>query len=62
MRDRSSHTPIIFLTAYEKTDTQVVKGYSLGAVDYLFKPIVPEILRSKVGVFIELFRKTRALG
>jgi signal transduction histidine kinase/DNA-binding response OmpR family regulator len=57
-RERSQHTPIIFLTAYESTDGQMFKGYSLGAVDYLVKPIVPEILRSKVKVFIELFQKT----
>lgn len=56
-RDRSRHTPIIFITAISKTDTQVFKGYSVGAVDYIFKPIVPEILRSKVGVFADLFRK-----
>lgn len=57
-RNRCSQTPIIFLTAYERTDLQVFKGYSLGAVDYLIKPIVPEVLRSKVAVFVELFRKT----
>ena len=57
-RDRSRHTPIIFLTAYERTDVQVFQGYSLGAVDFLFKPIVPEVLRSKVRVFVELYQKT----
>lgn len=57
-RPRSRHTPIIFLTAYERTDTQVFKGYAAGAVDFLTKPFVPEVLRSKVGVFVELFRKT----
>jgi len=57
-RDRSSHTPIIFLTAYESTDLQVFRGYVLGAVDYLAKPIVPAVLRSKVSVFVDLFRKT----
>lgn len=57
-RDLSRHTPIIFLTAYEKTDVQMFEGYSLGAVDYLFKPLVPIILRSKVAVFVELFQKT----
>lgn len=56
-RDRSRHTPIIFITAISKTDTQVFKGYSVGAVDYIFKPIVPDILRSKVAVFADLFRK-----
>ena len=57
-RDRSKHTPIIFLTAYQSTEGQVFQGYALGAVDYLSKPIVPAVLRSKVGVFVELFRKT----
>src|SRR5262249_72879 len=57
-RDRSKHTPIIFLTAFESTEVQIFKGYSLGAVDYLSKPIVPTVLRSKVGVFVELFQKT----
>ena len=57
-RDRSSHTPIIFLTAYESSDLQVFKGYALGAVDYLAKPVVPAVLRSKVSVFVDLFLKT----
>src|SRR5438552_14856313 len=57
-RERTRYTPIIFLTAYERTDTQVFKGYAAGAVDFLTKPLVPEVLRSKVGVFVELFRKT----
>jgi len=57
-RPRSQDTPIIFLTAFSKTDDLVTKGYSLGAVDYLIKPIQPEILRAKVTVFVELFKKT----
>jgi PAS domain S-box-containing protein len=57
-RPRSQHTPIIFLTAYSTSDKQMFKGYSLGAVDYLFKPIEPEILTSKVAVFVDLFKKT----
>jgi signal transduction histidine kinase len=57
-RGRSRHTPIIFLTAYAHSDGQLFQGYSLGAVDFLIKPIVPEVLRSKVGVFVELHRKT----
>ena len=57
-RDRSSHTPIIFLTAFESSQVQVFQGYALGAVDYLSKPIVPAVLRSKVAVFVELFQKT----
>lgn len=57
-RERSRYTPIIFLTAFNTSDTMVFKGYSLGAVDYLFKPIETEILVSKVTVFVELFKKT----
>jgi len=57
-RDRSRSTPIIFVTAFSSNDTHVFKGYSLGAVDYLFKPLEPEILTSKVQVFVELFQKT----
>ena len=61
-RKRSQHVPILFLTAHLVDDDDVLRGYGVGAVDYLSKPINAEILRSKVGVFIELFRKTRALG
>lgn len=57
-RARSQHTPIIFLTAFSKSDSLMFKGYSLGAVDYLFKPVEPEILTSKVAVFVDLFKKT----
>jgi len=59
-RKRSRHTPILFLTGY-KNDEHLFRGYDLGAVDFLFKPIVPEILRSKVGVFVELSRNTQLL-
>lgn len=57
-RERSRYTPIIFQTAFNTSDKMVFKGYSLGAVDYLFKPIEPEILKSKVAAFVELFQKT----
>jgi signal transduction histidine kinase len=57
-RERSAHTPIIFLTAFERSEVEVFKGYRLGAVDYLFKPPQPEVLRSKVAVFVELYLKT----
>ncbi|PYS16559.1 MAG: hypothetical protein DMG15_01800, partial [Acidobacteria bacterium] len=56
-REKSRHTPIIFLTAVNKAEQHVFKGYSLGAVDYLTKPFVPEILRSKVVAFVELHKK-----
>jgi PAS domain S-box-containing protein len=61
-RKRSQHVPILFLTAHLMDDREVLRGYDVGGVDYLSKPINPEILRSKVGVFIELFKKTRALA
>jgi len=57
-RERSRDLPIIFLTAYSKDDVQVAHGYELGAVDFLFKPLVPLVLRSKVQVFVDLYRKT----
>ncbi|HZQ52417.1 MAG TPA: ATP-binding protein [Bryobacteraceae bacterium] len=59
-RPRSRQTPIIFLTAY-KSDAHLFRGYDLGAVDFLFKPIVPEVLRSKVAVFVDLSRKAEML-
>jgi PAS domain S-box-containing protein len=59
-RARSRHTPILFLTGY-RSDEHLFRGYHLGAVDFLFKPIVPEILRSKVAVFVELSRKAELL-
>jgi len=55
---RSRHTPIIFLTAVETSTEHVASGYANGAVDYVCKPFVPEILRAKVSVFVELARKT----
>jgi serine phosphatase RsbU (regulator of sigma subunit) len=57
-RKRCAHTPIIFLTASESTDRQIFEGYTLGAVDYLVKPIVSQVLRSKVSVFTDIFRQT----
>src|SRR5438309_453150 len=58
-RERSRDTPIIFVTAAGKNEDLVTRGYSLGAVDYIVKPIEPHILRSKVAVFVELFKKNR---
>ncbi|MDX6508308.1 MAG: hypothetical protein QOG81_60, partial [Gaiellaceae bacterium] len=60
-RERTRGIPIIFLTAISKEPQNVFQGYSAGAVDYIFKPFDPEILRSKVSVFIELHRKTAEL-
>jgi two-component sensor histidine kinase len=61
-RKRTQHIPILFLTAYYREDEDVLQGYGAGAVDYLSKPVNPLILKSKVGVFVDLFRKTRALA
>jgi signal transduction histidine kinase/DNA-binding response OmpR family regulator len=55
-RSKTAHTPIIFLTAFD-TQLHQAKGYSLGAVDYIVTPVVPENLRAKVGVFVELWKK-----
>lgn len=55
-RDHSRHTPIIFVTAVGKDTASVKKGYAFGAVDYLFKPVVPMILKAKVSVFADLYR------
>jgi signal transduction histidine kinase len=60
-RERSRATPIIFLTAAADDMTSMFRGYEVGAVDYLMKPVVPEILKSKVAVFLELHRKSERL-
>src|SRR5262245_29628884 len=57
-RDKTRATPIIFLTAFDRSEAQVLRAYELGAVDFLQKPIVPTVLKSKAAVFVELFRKT----
>ena len=59
-RPRSRQTPILFLTGY-RNEEHLFRGYDLGAVDFLFKPIVPEVLRSKVAVFVELSRSNAKL-
>jgi len=61
-RKRTQDIPIIFLTAYFQEDKDVLQGYTIGAVDYLTKPINPQILKSKIAVFADLFRKTRELA
>jgi signal transduction histidine kinase/DNA-binding response OmpR family regulator len=61
-RERTRSVPIIFLTAYDSAgDSHISQGYSLGAVDYIIKPIEPESLKSKVAVFVELYRKTEQI-
>ncbi len=57
---RAHHTPIIFMTAYAD-EFQTAQGYSLGAVDYILAPVIPEILRSKVRVFVDLYKMQRQL-
>lgn len=56
-RDRSAHTPIIFVSAVNLDEADARRAYSLGAVDYIFAPIVPDVLRAKVAVFVDLHRK-----
>ena len=58
MRARSEHTPIIFVTAFDKAEVDMAHGYKLGAVDFIFSPIVPDIVRAKVSVFVDLFELT----
>ena len=60
-RERTKHIPIIFLTAISKEEQYVFEGYSVGAVDYLFKPFQPEILRTKVAAFVDLHQRQRQL-
>lgn len=60
-REKSRDTPIIFLTANSTGVRHLTRGYSLGAVDYIVKPVEPDILRSKVNVFVDLFRKNREI-
>jgi signal transduction histidine kinase len=60
-RERSRETPIIFLTANYRSDAHVFRGYLVGAVDYIFKPFSPDMLKSKVAVFVELYQKREAL-
>lgn len=60
-RERSRHTPIIFLTASGSDISFIYRGYSVGAVDYLMKPLDADVLRAKVAIFVDLFRKDRRI-
>ena len=60
-RKKTEHTPIIFLTAISDTETHVSRGYSLGAVDYILAPVLPDVLRTKVSVFVELHKKNQQI-
>jgi len=61
-KDDLMDTPIIFVTSYGQAESDLARCYALGAVDYIQRPIVPQILRTKVGVLVELFQKTQQLG
>ncbi len=60
-RERFKHTPIIFLTGLGTENSQMLQGYKAGAVDYLLKPVDPDVLRSKVRIFVELAKKNEML-
>jgi len=60
-RDKLKDIPIVFITAHNYDEKNVFQGYKMGAVDYIYKPINPELLRAKVGVFVELHRKNQQL-
>ena len=60
-REKLRHIPIIFITANNYGDEQIFKGYMTGAVDYIYKPINPDLLRAKVSVFIDLYKKNHKL-
>ena len=60
-REKLKHIPIIFITANNYGEDNMYKGYQSGAIDYIFKPINPDILRAKVGVLIDLYKKNRLL-
>jgi signal transduction histidine kinase/response regulator RpfG family c-di-GMP phosphodiesterase len=60
-REKSRGVPIIFVTADSTGHRHIERGYALGAVDYILKPVEPEVLRSKVAVFVELFKKTKEI-
>src|SRR5258706_14437372 len=60
-REKLRHIPIIFITANNYGDENIFKGYKAGGIDYIFKPINPEVLRAKVAVFLELYRKNSLL-
>ena len=60
-REQSKSTPIIFVTAHADTEADILRGYALGAVDFIFAPIIPEILRAKVSVFIDLYQQRKII-
>lgn len=61
-RDKLKQIPIIFITAHNQEEENIFKGYRMGGVDYIYKPINPELLRTKVSIFVELYRKNQQLA
>jgi PAS domain S-box-containing protein len=61
-RSKTEHVPIIFVTSMNESEAQMFKGYSLGAVDYILSPIVPDVLRTKVSVFVDLYKKAEQIS
>ena len=60
-REQTKRIPIVFLSAVNKETEHLIRGYSMGAVDYVFKPVEPIVIQSKVAVFVDLFLKTREI-
>ena len=60
-REKLRHIPIIFITAHDHSDENIFKGYQMGGVDYIYKPVNPDLLRAKVSVFVDLYKKTHQL-
>src|SRR5215212_4500464 len=60
-REKLRHIPIIFITAHNQGEEKMYEGYKMGGVDFIYKPINPELLRYKVSVFVELYQKTHQL-
>lgn len=60
-RDRLKHIPIIFITANDHGEENIFKGYQMGGVDYIYKPVNPDLLKAKVSVFVDLYRKNHQL-
>jgi PAS domain S-box-containing protein len=60
-RPRTEHVPIIFVTSMSDSEKHIFRGYSLGAVDYILSPIVPDVLRTKVSVFVDLYKKAEQI-
>jgi len=60
-REKLRHIPIIFITAHNREDENIFKGYKIGAVDYIYKPINPDLLRAKESIFVDLYQQKSKL-